>query len=97
MTHFSEIDENVQKDLHYAGMVFDDFIHPSFDNSIDVPWSQICIECEAQLNSLYQKDSKIIHYIENHGSGICGVKGCDNSQTSYINFLDGFKLERGDK
>ena len=42
-------------------------------------WSQVCPSCIKTL-----KINKSI--LNDCGGGICGVKGCDNDNTVYINF-----------
>ena len=49
-------------------------------------WSQICKDCLDKYPQL--QDQKDIT-IEDHGSGICGVKGCGCDETTYITFERG--------
>ena len=49
-------------------------------------WSQICKDCLDKYPQL--QDQKDIT-IEDHGSGICGVKGCECDETTYITFERG--------
>ena len=61
--------------------IFDDIV---FD---DIGcWSQICKDCLDKYPQL--QDQKNIT-IEDHGSGICGVKGCGCEETIYITFERG--------
>tara|TARA_R100000353_G_C6477116_1_gene188117 strand:+ start:612 stop:953 length:342 start_codon:yes stop_codon:yes gene_type:complete len=49
-------------------------------------WSQICKDCLDKYPQLLdQKDITI----EDHGLGICGVKGCECDETTYITFERG--------
>lgn len=69
----------------YKGIIFDD-VEVDEDGHY---WSQICSDCIKKFNI-----SK--HLLDDHGHGICGVKGCkseilndDEIETVYIDFPEG--------
>jgi hypothetical protein len=69
--------------------LFSRFLIQLFDDIVfdDIgAWSQICKDCLDKYPQL--KDQKDIT-IEDHGSGICGVKGCECDETTYITFERG--------
>ena len=73
--------------INYNGIEFDDVvINPSEyidsgDRVIEV-WSQICGGCQDKYSD------KLVGLLDDHGSGICGIKGCGNDDDSvlYIDF-----------
>ena len=70
-------DDNGCENLIYNGIVFDDFV-----GGDDGLWSQICENCLFSLS-----DGQIkAEFVDDCGSGICGVKGCDYESTHYIDF-----------
>jgi hypothetical protein len=60
------------------GVTFDDFVI----NEDGTEWSQICLEC-------VDKHKISTFYLDNEGSGICGVEGCHNEADFYIDFDEG--------
>ena len=59
----------------YQGISFDDVVKDD-DGHL---WSQICSECAKKV-----KPGK--HSLDDVGSGICGVEGCENEADYYIDF-----------
>lgn len=55
----------------------------------DNVWSQICNDCKQQLDFDYAK-------LSDGGSGICGVKGCNNEADYYIDFKENQILRKGE-
>jgi hypothetical protein len=71
--------------LKYKGTVFDDYVQDEDGHY----WSQICPDCIAKYFSAPSTD----FYIDDFGSGVCGIEGCDNhfelyeeESTKYIDF-----------
>ena len=66
-------------------IIFDDVVIESKEQS----WSQICQSC---IDKHKLKKGRYKNYsIDDHGSGICGVEGCENGietdeETFYIDF-----------
>ena len=61
----------------FKGITFDDYTTDE-DGHI---WSQICEHCLRNHAS-----KKISNYVDDHGGGVCGVKGCNNTdEDSEIN------------
>ena len=68
----------------FLNMIFDDV---NFDDE-QQPWSQICEDC-AKKNGLEGYGSD--YSLNKDGEGICGIEGCSNESTQYIDF-NGNKL-----
>lgn len=60
----------------FKGVVFNDLIS---DNVYGI-WSQICKSCASKIGNFSS--------IENCGSGICGVNGCNNKANYYFIIKD---------
>jgi hypothetical protein len=67
---------SMAKELDFNGITFDDFV---VDKEGGV-WSQVCDKCANK----YEIDAE--KYLDTIGSGICGVKGCNNDGDSYIDW-----------
>jgi hypothetical protein len=67
-------DKNGCENLIYNGIVFEDFVVGDYGL-----WSQICDSCISE----HQIDGA---FLDDVGSGLCGVKGCDNESDNYIDF-----------
>jgi len=80
----------LRQKLYYAGIIrdnktgiiFDDF---TFNEDLDCSpwWTQICDKCASRL------DKK---YLNNDGSGICGVSGCNNESNHYFDADENFEV-----
>jgi len=64
----------------FKGIIFDDAT-PKENDDYNA-WSQICQGCK-------DKHNISIDYLDNNGSGICGVEGCNNESGYYIDFPEG--------
>ena len=60
----------------YNGVTFDDFV---IDEDGQHVWSQVCPSCAKKFNFSE-------NILDNAGSGICGVDGCNNESDYYIDF-----------
>lgn len=81
----------MKKTLKYKGIEFDHFI----DDDYGVE-SSICKECQNKYNNRLSKD----YEIQGSGAGVCGVKGCTNSdweidiEVNYIDFdINGVEVQ----
>lgn len=64
--------------LKWNGMIFDDFQYENLDG-YEYYWTQICSSCIKKHN--LEKHN----YLDDSGSGICGVVGCNNDDdTVYL-------------
>ncbi len=61
--------------MEYNGINFDDYTK----NDDGTLWAQICNTCVVN----YQVENKLL---DDSGSGICGVLGCENEADYYIDF-----------
>ena len=61
----------------YKEIKFDDYTLKSEDDLND--WSQICQHCVDKYN--INKE-----VLDDAGSGICGVEGCENEADYYVDF-----------
>ena len=83
-------DDNGCEYLIYNGIVFDDFVlwneWDGYDDQFG--WSQICDNCISthQIGVVTLPNKKKMDILDDAGSGICGVKGCDNESDNYIDF-----------
>lgn len=65
------------KNLLYDNAKFDDYVVGDDEHV----WSQVCEQCVAKCDF---KRSEL----DECGSGICGVEGCSNDSSFYIDFND---------
>jgi|TARA_R100000656_G_scaffold4479_4_gene6202 hypothetical protein len=77
--------------FNYNGIEFDDVVGECFGGN--VMWSQICGDCQRKHSDKIEGLG-----ISDLGSGICGVKGCDNEDDSvlYIDFPNKISLKEDD-
>ena len=64
--------------VNFKGIIFDDI---TFNEDFSC-WSQVCPKCQSKYKN------KIGEYLDDHGSGACGIEGCNNPSfdgTVYIN------------
>lgn len=64
----------------YKGIAFDDYV---YESKYDHTWSQICSSCIAKHNI-----SKALLDEIPSSDVCCGVSGCKNEATHYIDFPD---------
>lgn len=69
-------------ELSLGPLIFDDFTRDS-DGEV---WTQACSQCQAAIKDKFGNE-----LFDDHGSGICGVKGCnaEDKNTAYV------KLKKG--
>ncbi|GHU42322.1 hypothetical protein FACS1894111_06070 [Clostridia bacterium] len=74
--------------LKYKEMVFDDFTKNEnhIENNVDEYWTQICKSCTKK----HEIEEKLL---DEAGSGICGVEGCENESDYYLDFPKGIVVE----
>jgi hypothetical protein len=60
--------------LEYKNVIFDDYTK----NEDGIYWARLCKECSQK--NIFKNE------LDNTGSGICGVKGCNNESEYYIDF-----------
>ena len=65
----------MKNNLTFKGIIFDDWT----DNG-EGYWTQICPQCKEKYHSL------LGNRIDECGSGICGIKGCNNEAECYVDF-----------
>jgi hypothetical protein len=74
------------KAYNHNGIEFDDVVQNPQDwvdnDGCGEMWSQICGECQDKHSD------KVVGLLDDYGSGICGVEGCENEDDSvvYIDF-----------
>ncbi len=72
--------------LKCKGIVFDDYTFGEYGM-----WSQVCAECA-------KKHKMPKNLLDESGSGICGVEGCENEADYYIDLPEGeFEITEGEE
>lgn len=79
-------------EYQWKGIIFDDVelgidtakrLHSVSDATDEYnDWSQVCLHC-------VNKHNIPIELLDSAGSGICGIKGCENESDFYIDFSEG--------